>query len=275
MKHIRFSRRSVFASGLAAALAATAVFAPLMSPNDPFHIDLSARLLPPCTGFPLGTDQLGRCVLSRTLNGARLSLLAGLSITAVSLAIGFIVGMVSGLSGPRTDKAIMRGVDVVLAFPMLILAVAVAGVLGPSLWSAATGITLGAWAWWARFVRGLTVSARQKEFVILSRIAGVGGIALVRRYILPQMLPEILAAASLSAGGMIVAVSGLGFLGLGAAPPQPEWGAMLKEARMYFGQAPWMMLAPGACVSLSVLVFNRIGEMFRNPADLSLDRGLP
>lgn len=241
-------------------LAAAAISAPALSWNDPLAIDLSVRLSPPSLRFPLGTDQLGRCVLSRTLYGARLSIFAGLSATALALTLGFFAGMVSGLAGSRLDRAIMRCVDVVLAFPLMILAVAVTGVLGPSLRSAIIGIVLVSWAWWARLVRGLALSAHRKDFVVVSRISGVRGLSLVRRYILPQILPEILAAASLHAGAMIVAVSGLGFLGLGAPPPQPEWGAMLKEARIYFSQAPWMMLAPGLSISLSVLAFNVVGE---------------
>jgi len=260
MRWIRAALRLARIGGLAAILVAAGILAPFLSPRDPLHIDLALRLMPPSLHFPLGTDQLGRCVLSRTLHGARISLWAGLSATAGALIIGFSVGLFSGLAGPRLDRALMRCADLVLALPMLILAVAATGVLGPSLGSAILGVILAAWAFWARFVRGLTLSARQKDFVGVSRIAGVRGLSLVRRYILPEIVPEILTTASLQAGGMIVTVSGLGFLGLGAAPPQPEWGAMLREARIYFVQAPWMMLAPGAAVSLSVLAFNLLGE---------------
>lgn len=259
-------RRMASPGGLGIVLILCCLMGPEIRPNDPLNIDLSLRLAPPSLRFPMGTDQLGRCVLSRTLCGARLSLAAGLFVTAASLSIGFIVGLFSGLATSRMDRWIMGCVDLALAFPLMIFAVAVTGVLGPSLKSAIIGLISAGWAWWARFVRGLTLAARQKEFVVAGRITGVQGAALARRYILPQILPEILVAASLNAGAMIVTVSGLGFLGLGAPPPTPEWGSMLKEARMYFGQAPWMMLSPGLGLGLCVLTFNRMGEGFRETA---------
>jgi len=247
-----------------AALVFSAAAAPLLSPHDPFYIDLADRLKPPCFQYPLGTDQLGRCVLSRSLHGARLSLLSGLAAVALSLFGGLYVGILSGLAGNRWDAFLMRLTDIALAFPMLILAVVITGILGPSLKSTVIGMALAAWAWWARFVRGIILSAKEKEFVTGGRVIGVHGYRLVRHYILPQLLPPLWVAASLNAGNMIVAISGLSFIGLGAQPPAPEWGVMLKEARIYLSAAPWMAIAPGLGVTLSVLSLNLIGEGIRD-----------
>lgn len=266
MKKTVFKLGSRFGVGLVLliGLAGAAMFADEMAPRDPNAIDLSHRLKPPCREFPLGTDNLGRCVWSRTLHGAGISLGAALSATTISLGIGLVLGLVSGLCGGFTDGLLMRVADVVLAFPTLLLAVVIAGILGPSMKSTVLGMALAAWAWWARFVRGLTLSAAKKEFVLGGKVAGVGGTRLVSGYILPQLLPPVMVAASLNAGNMMVAVSGLSFLGLGARPPQPEWGAMLKEARVFLAQAPWMMLAPGLGITLSVLAFNLLGETLRD-----------
>ena len=249
---------------LFAVLVFSAAAAPLLSPHDPFHIDLADRLKPPSFHYPLGTDQLGRCVLSRTFHGTRLSLFSGLAAVALSLFGGLCIGTLSGLAGKRWDAVLMRFTDIALAFPMLILAVAITGILGPSLKSTVIGMALAAWAWWARFVRGIILSAKEKEFVTGGRVIGVHGYRLVRHYILPQVLPPLWVAASLNAGSMIAAVSGLSFIGLGAQPPAPEWGVMLKEARMYLSAAPWMAVAPGLGVTLSVLSLNLIGEGLRD-----------
>lgn len=250
--------------GLAVFLISGAVFAPLLSPHDPLNIDLSCRLKPPSKNYLLGTDNLGRCVFSRILYGARISLAASLSASTIALLLGMLAGLAAGLGGRPTDMVFMRMADMVLAFPGLIFVLVITGIMGPSLKSMLLGLVLTAWAWWARFVRGLLLAAKEREFVHGAFALGVRGFRLVFRYILPQIAPQILVVFSMSIGSMIAAVSGLSYLGLGAQPPEPEWGMMLKEARIYLMAAPWLMLAPGTAVTLSVLAFHLFGEGLRD-----------
>lgn len=249
-------------------LLAAGLLAPWLAPHDPLHIDLGSRLKPPDRDYPLGSDQLGRCELSRLLYGARLSLSTGLAASALALGLGMALGLAAGMGGRRLEALLRGAMDVGLAFPSLILALALTGLMGPSPLSLALGVAAASWPWWARFVRGLTLTAGQREFVLGGAAAGVRGARLIRRYILPQIMPPILAAASLKTGWVILALSGLGYLGLGAQPPTPEWGAMLQESRLYMVKAPWLMLAPGAAVTLTVLGFNLLSEGLRDALEI-------
>lgn len=232
----------------------------IMSPHDPLLVDLEHRLQKPDSAYPLGTDHLGRCVLSRILNGARASLLSAIAAVSFALLIGVPAGFISGLGSKTADTLITRICDVVLGFPFLILALALTGMMGTSLKSLILGVGIAGWAWWARFVRGMVLSAREKDFVRAGQAMGLGRFRIVRHYILPQILPPFLVSVSLSAGKMIVVISGLSYLGLGVQPPAPEWGTMLREARLYMSRAPWLIIAPGTAVTLSVLAFNLLGE---------------
>ncbi len=258
-------------AAMLALMALLAMLGPLISPHDPLRTNLSHRLEAPSLEYPLGTDRLGRCQASRLLVGARYSLGAAMAASALALVAGACLGLLAGMSGPRTESLTMRLVDMALAFPGLILALVITGVMGPSLWSVCLGAAAAGWAWWARFVRGLTASARSRGFVRAGRVVGVRGPALLRRYILPQLTPPVLVAASLKTGWMIIAISGLSYLGLGAQPPTPEWGAMLQESRLYMTRAPWLMLAPGLAVSLTVLACNMLAEGLRDAMDLTQD----
>ena len=264
MKQILRNRLAASGAGLILILITVALLAPILSPGDPLKTDLRHRLRPPCPQYPLGTDNLGRCVLSRTLCGARTSLAAALAASGFALILGMGAGLAAGLSPPAAEAFFMRMTDIFLAFPGLMLALVITGITGPSLSGTLLGVGLAGWAWWARFIRGLVRTAKAREFVEGGRVIGVRGFRLVRCYILPQILPETLVAFSLSTGGMIVAISGLSYLGLGAQPPAPEWGMMLREARIYMVRAPWLMAAPGVAVTLSVLAFNLLGEGLRD-----------
>ena len=244
-------------------LVATALAGPWLAPNDPLQIDPTRRFMGPDWSYPLGTDHLGRCVLSRLLYGCGLSLGASLAISLIIMLMGSALGALSGLGRPGLDFSLMRLVDMLLAFPSLVLTLAVIGTLGPSLFSAAVGICFGWWPIYSRLVRGIVLSAKEKEFVTAARLAGTRGVPLAVRHILPQALPPVLVLGSLETGTMILVFSGLGFLGLGAQPPQPEWGAMLNEARSYMFTAPHLLIAPGAAVFLAVLGFNLFGEGLR------------
>lgn len=238
--------------------------APIIASNDPYKTDLLHRLKPPCPTYPLGTDQLGRCVWSRIVYGSRVSLMASSAAIAFSVSVGFCIGMAAGFFSSWIDKVLMKICDLFLAFPFMILAIIFSGIAGGSFKNLILGIGVAGFAWWARFVRAMVLSAKQKDFVKAAAAMGAGNRRLILKYILPQILAPLLVSLSLSAGRMIVVISGLSYLGLGVQPPTPEWGNMLKEARIYMMQAPWLVIAPGMAVSFSVLAFNLIGEGLRD-----------
>jgi peptide/nickel transport system permease protein len=243
------------------------LLAPWVAPNDPVAVDLARRLEPPSWPFPLGTDRLGRCVLSRTMAGASLSL--GLSVTAalvVSL-VAVAVASVVVFGDRRFGGAVLRAVDALIAFPSFILALAIVGVVGPSAWAAAAAI---AWAWWpaeARVVRALLASARQQDYVAAAWLSGVHPVVILSRHVLPQIGPALAVRASLEVGSIVLGLSTLGFLGLGAQPPAPEWGAMLNDARPFVTTAPHLWIGPGAAVIASVLACNLVAEGLRGRLD--------
>jgi peptide/nickel transport system permease protein len=252
---------------IVAGVALIAIAAPLIAPDDPTRVDAVRRLAPPSADALLGTDNLGRDILSRLIWGARLSLgTAGLAAVLI-LTIGVGLGMVAGFYGGLLDDLLMRIVDVLLAFPALILALAIAGVLGPSITSVMIGIVAVAWADYARVMRGQVLSARERQYVEAARATGVGNTRILVRHLLPNVLPPILVLASLEMGGLILAISGLSFLGLGAQPPTPEWGAMLNDGRSFIAAAPQLMIYPGLAISIVVVGFNLLGDGLRDAFD--------
>jgi peptide/nickel transport system permease protein len=250
--------------GMVAALAMVALLGPLAAPHDPETMNLLIRLAPPDAGYPLGTDQLGRCVLSRLLFAARISLGWTLLSTAVIAALGTTVGLAAAAAGGWTDQALMRIVDVFLAFPTLVLTLAVVGFLGPSLAAAVLGVILAWWASYARFVRGIAAGALERDFVAASRLVGTPPWRVLLRHVLPQIAPPLMVLVSLDFGGVLLTLSTLGFLGLGVQAPTPEWGAMLAEARHYILQAPHLLWVPGAATAVAVLAFNLTGDGLRD-----------
>lgn len=261
---LRKNRTMLLGSVLVAMLLVMALVGPLLAPHDPLKINLVQRLAPASWQYPLGTDPLGRCVLSRLLYGCRTSLATGLVVSGGIMILGVALGLVAGLGGKQSDFWLMRMVDMVLAFPSLVLTLAIIGLLGPSLEAAAVGVCLSWWPIYARLVRGMVRSAREKEFVLAARLVGTSGLRLVSRHIFPQVLPPVIVLGSLETGNMILVLSGLSFLGLGVQPPLPEWGAMLNEARSYIYTAPHLLLGPGLAIFLAVLGFNLLGEGLRD-----------
>ncbi|ADK85035.1 binding-protein-dependent transport systems inner membrane component [Desulfarculus baarsii DSM 2075] len=257
---------------IVALLMLVAVAAPWLAPHDPNAVDLGQRLRPPSLERPLGADRLGRDQLSRIIYGARNSLGAAMLASGLALGLGLGLGLLAAMLGGRWDGFLMRLVDVGLAFPGLVLALALAGAMGPSLLSVCLGAAAAGWAWWARFTRGLAVAALARRFVVAGQALGLGRWAIARRYVLPEIAAPILVAASLKTGWMIVAISGLGYLGLGAQPPTPEWGAMLHEARANLARAPWLMLAPGLAITATVLGCNLLAEGLRDRLQVRQDR---
>ena len=254
----------VWAGGLLLALLAAAVWAaPLLAPQDPLRVELGQRLQPPSAAHWLGTDQLGRDQLSRLLYGGRVSLLAGLAASGAALLLGLAWGIGAGLAGRAVEFLLMRVADVGLAFPGLLLALVLVGTLQGGIWALVLALLLTGWAWWARLARGLLKETQSREFVLGGRALGVAGWRLLWAYLLPQMWPSLAVAAAMKTGWIIVALSALGYLGLGIQPPQPEWGAMLQQSRLYLSRAPWLMLAPGGAVFLVVLACNLVAEGLR------------
>lgn len=243
------------------------LLAPWLPLDDPTHINIPERLLPPSSEHLLGTDHLGRDTFSRIIHGARLTLLAAAATLALSMTIALTVGILSGYHGGWPDTALMGVVDLLLAFPSLILALAVAGALGPGLFN----VLLAAGAvWWvghARIIRGITLGARQMEYVTAARAAGAGTLRIILRHITPNILGPIIVIASLDVGWIILGIAGLNFLGLGAQPPTPEWGAMLNDARPHLQTAPRLLLLPGTAIFVAVLGFNLLGDGLRDLLD--------
>ena len=252
---------------LVVSLLLAGLLAPWLPLDDPTEIDLPERLLSPSTEHLLGTDHLGRDTFSRIVHGARMTLLAAAATLALSMTIALTVGILSGYHGGWTDTALMGVVDLLLAFPSLILAIAVAGALGPGLFN----VLLAAGAvWWvghARIIRGVTLGARQMEYVTAARAAGAGGPRVILRHIAPNILGPIVVIASLDVGWIILGIAGLSFLGLGAQPPTPEWGAMLNDARPQLQTEPRLLLLPGMAIFVAVLGFNLLGDGLRDLLD--------
>ncbi|MCY4414915.1 MAG: ABC transporter permease subunit [Chloroflexi bacterium] len=252
---------------LVVSLLMAGLLAPWLPLDDPTDINLPGRLLSPSAEHLLGTDHLGRDTLSRTVHGARMTLLAAAITLVLSMSIALTVGMLSGYHGGWLDSALMGLVDLLLAFPSLILALAVAGALGPGLFN----VLLAAGAvWWvghARIIRGVTLGARQMEYVTAARAAGAGNLRIILRHIAPNILGPIIVIASLDVGWIILGIAGLSFLGLGAQPPTPEWGAMLNDARPHLQTSPRLLLIPGAAIFLAVLAFNLLGDGLRDLLD--------
>ena len=252
---------------LVASLLLAGLLAPWLPLDDPTEINLPQRLLSPSPEHLLGTDHLGRDTFSRIVHGARMTLLAAAATLALSMTIALTVGILSGYHGGWPDTALMGVVDLLLAFPSLILALAVAGALGPGLFN----VLLAAGAvWWvghARIIRGVTLGARQMEYVTAARAAGAGGPRIILKHIAPNILGPIIVIASLDVGWIILGIAGLSFLGLGAQPPTPEWGAMLNDARPHLQTAPRLLLLPGAAIFVAVLGFNLLGDGMRDMLD--------
>lgn len=261
-------RWAVVALALLVLVALIVVLGPSFAPYDPLQTNLSMRLKPPGTpGHPLGTDELGRDVFSRLLYGARPSIGVGFAAVAVAMLIGVPVGLVSGYVGGLFDTVVSRIVDVLLAFPYVLLAIAIVAALGPGLFNAMLAVGIAGVPYYVRIVRASALALREQEFVQASRAVGASHVWILFRHIFPNALSPLIVAATLDVGWMITAAAGLSFLGLGAQPPQPEWGVMLSDGRQYVGVAPHLALVPGAAIFLVVLALNLVGDGLRDALD--------
>lgn len=267
-------RNAMFILGLIIVLGVTfaAVFAPLIAPFDPNELHLDAILKAPCAEFPLGTDRLGRDVLSRLLYGGRVSLWVGFVTVGISISIGALLGLVSGYFGGLVDEIVMRFVDIMLCFPSFFLILAVVAFLEPSLFNIMVVIGLTSWMGVARLVRAETLTLREREFVSAARLAGTSTWRIMTRHILPNAMAPVTISAILGIGGAILIESGLSFLGLGVQPPQASWGNMLMDGKSVIEEASWLSLFPGLAILITVLGYNLLGESLRDFLDPRLKK---
>ncbi|WP_243438168.1 ABC transporter permease [Fundidesulfovibrio soli] len=262
-------RHPMFLAGflLVGGMSLAAVLAPWIAPFDPTALNVDALLQPPSAAHLLGTDALGRDVLSRMLHGGRVSLWVGFLAVGLAVALGLFFGLVAGYFGGLADEVIMRGVDVMLCFPSFFLILTVIAFLEPSLGNIMIIIGLTSWMGVARLVRAETLSLARRDFVLASRLAGAGSARILLRHILPNAAGPVLVSATLGIAGAILTESSLSFLGLGVQPPMPSWGNMLLEGKEVLEIAPWLSVFPGLAILFTVLGYNLLGESLRDLLD--------
>lgn len=244
-----------------------AIFAPQLSPTDPLKGHVINSLKPPSLAHPFGTDKLGREIVSRLLYGARISLFVGFSVVIGAGLIGSLLGLLAGYLGGWIDEILMRVTDIFFAFPSLILAMAIAGALGPSLQNALIAITAVTWPIYARLIRGQVLALKEREFIIAAHTVGVPAWRILLRHILPNTLAPLLVQASFDLGSAILSVAGLSFIGFGAQPPTPEWGVMISEGRNYMATQWWLATFPALAILMVVTGFNLLGDGLRDLLD--------
>jgi len=255
------------------ALCALCVAPQLVATRDPLETQPGQRLRPPSRAHPVGTDYLGRDVFSRVVHGARVSLVPAVAVVLVSAAIGTILGLAAGYVGGWTDESLMRVTDIFLAVPALILAMAIATALGPSARNAAIAVILVWWPSYARLARAEAQVLRTVEFVQAARAAGASGVRVVLRHVLPNEVASLVVKASLDVGTVLLLLSGLSFLGMGAQPPTPEWGLEVATSRAYMFERPWYTFASSAAIFVAVYSMNVIGDAVRERLDPRLRSG--
>jgi peptide/nickel transport system permease protein len=267
-------RPSALAGGiLLLFIVAASVSFPLFYPTDPLALDLLGRFTPPVWQeggtwhHILGTDNLGRDVLSRLLYGSRTSLLVGFSAVVVAELIGIVLGLLSGYYGGRTDSFIMRIADIFMAYPFMLLTISVIAVLGPSIMNLILVLGISDWVTYARTIRGSVLSLKEKEFVEASRAIGTRDIVIIMRHILPNVVSPLLILGTLRVANIIIWESGLSYLGMGTPPPMPTWGRMLAEGRIYITEAWWLVTLPGLAIMFTILSINLLGDGMRDALD--------
>ncbi|HEX7004871.1 MAG TPA: ABC transporter permease [Trueperaceae bacterium] len=271
----RFRRHRAAQAGgvLLLFLLLSGVFAPLIAPYDPNDTDLLVRLQPPTLEHPFGTDHLGRDLLSRVIYGARISVVIGVISVGIALLGGLPLGLAAGWSGGTVDRFLSAAIDFLLSFPPLLLAILVIAIFGPGLGNAMIAIGISLMPIFARLIRAEVIRVREEVYVEAARALGAGDLRIIRSHLLPNSLPPIIVQVTLSMATAILSASYLGFLGLGAQPPTPEWGAMLNDGRRYLRSAMHVSIFPGAVIMLAILAFNLFGDGLRDALDPRANRG--
>jgi len=253
---------------LAGILGILGILAPMLTPNDPYATSALDMNSPPSAQFPLGTDRYGRCVLSRVMMGARTSIFSAVTLVAVTFVVGTLLGMAAGWYGGAVDTVVMRLADILLAFPQMVLAIAVAGILGGGMFNAMLAMGITGWTLYARLARAQVLALKEEAYVNAARLSGCGDLSIMFKTLLPNMLGPMVVNASIQIGTMMVGIAGLSFLGIGVAEPQAEWGSMINNSRAYIQLAPWAVLAPAAATIVTVMVFNYLGDCVRDVMDV-------
>jgi nickel transport system permease protein len=256
---------------LAGSVLLIAIFAPQIAPYDPNNVMLEMKLQSPSGSHWLGTDHLGRDILSRLIYGAQVSVGTVSAIIVFILMLGFLVGCFSGYAGGKVDAFLMRLCDVFLTFPTFILAMFLIGILGTGLTNVVIAIVLTHWAWYARLIRGFVLSLNNREYILAARVSGTPRVKIVLQHIVPPVFAQLVILATLDIGHMMLHVSGLSFLGLGVAPPTPEWGVMINDARQFLWTNPGLIVYPGMMIFITVMSFNLLGDALRDALDPAIE----
>lgn len=243
------------------------LLAPFLAPHDPTLSNIKQKLEPPSWQYPLGTDHLGRCILSRLIYAIPYSLGTAFLVMLFTVSMGALVGILAGYRGGVTDQVFMRFCDIFLAFPNLVLILAIVGMLGPGLLNVLIAASLVQWVWYARMIRGMVLGVKQQNYILAAKVSGTPGWTIVCQHILPSIAPQIVILATLDIGWIILSISGLSFLGLGIQPPTPEWGTMLNDGRQFLRSSPMLMVYPGMMILLAVTAFNLLGDALRDALD--------
>jgi len=267
LRRLRRQPLSIFSGILVTILILTAIFGSLLAPYDPNAIDMANRFAPPSLEHPFGTDDFGRDILSRVMVGARVSLMVGIIAVGLSASVGSFLGVLAGYTGRFTDEVIMRVMDILFAFPAILLAIAIMAALGRGVGNAMIAIGIVYIPIFARIARGSVLSVREEEFVDAARATGSSDSRIMYRHIFPNVLSPIIVEITLSLSFAILAEAALSFFGLGTQPPDPSWGRMLSEGRAYFQQSTWLAIFPGLAIMLTVLGFNLLGDGLRDALD--------
>lgn len=267
LKQFTENRLNLIGLAFVSVVVFAAVLAPELAPYGSAEQDLFNRLQSPSLDHPMGTDQLGRDIFSRLLFGARISLRIAVIVVGITLTIGTSVGVVAGYVGGWVDEALMRIVDILLAFPGILLALVIAGILGPSLTNIMIALSVVGWTQYARIIRGSVLSVKEEEYIKSAQLMGVSNVSIITRHVLPNVVTPVIVLATMDMAYVILGTAGLSFLGLGAQPPTPEWGTMLASGRNYVDTAWWVVNFPGLAIMITVLGFNLLGDGLRDVLD--------
>jgi peptide/nickel transport system permease protein len=266
-RRFRRSPGSLVGAIIVAVILAAAIFAPVVAPHDPLGQVLTQQSQPPSFAHLLGTDKLGRDVFSRIVYGARTSIAIGFVAVGVAISLGTLIGLIAGYAGGRVENTLMGAMDIILAFPSIILAIAITTILGPSITNLMIAVGIVYIPQYARLARSSVLGVKETEYVEAARAIGAGVPRILARHVLPNILAPLLIQATLGIATAELEAAGLSYLGLGARPPAPEWGAMLNDARDYWVSAPWALIFPGLAITALVLGFNLLGDGLREALD--------